>query len=397
MSRIFIAWELGANFGHLARLTPIAEQLRQCGHELIFAVRDTEVAATLLEPRGFSFTQAPFWHGRACLSAPPINYAELLIAEGYCRRDGLSGMVRAWLSLFQIVAADVVIVDHSPTALLAAHIAEIPVVWIDNGFGIPPDISPLPSIRSFERITEQRLLHAEQTVLRGINSVSSAFGRIALNRLVDLFKTEGTVLATFAELDHYGARNGAEYAGPIFSDAGGQSVQWLGTHKRKIFAYLRSSVPGIGNLLTVLAELDAEVICVIPGLKRMERAIADRLRVYVKPVQLDPMVSTADLVVSYSGSGMVCCALLSSVPLLLVPQNIEQYMLSCRVDELGAGLNVGTNRSVEDFRRSLHLLLNEDRFRSAASAFASQYAGFHPDQAVAYVVEVVEAVLRGHR
>jgi hypothetical protein len=48
MSRIFVSWELGANFGHLTRLMPITEQLRQLGHELFFAVRDTEIAAALL-------------------------------------------------------------------------------------------------------------------------------------------------------------------------------------------------------------------------------------------------------------------------------------------------------------------------------------------------------------
>lgn len=393
MSRIFVSWELGANFGHLTRLMPIAVQLRQLGHELFFAVRDTEVAAALLEPQGFSFTQAPFWHGHACLSAPPINYAELLIAEGYCQQDGLSGMLRSWLSLFQLFQPDVVVADYSPTALLAARIAKIPAVCIDNGFGLPPNIAPLPSIRAWESITEQRLQHAEETVLRSINSVCHAFCGPALERLVDLFNTEGTILTTFAELDHYGPRNETEYAGPIFSNAGGQAVQWQGTYRRKILAYLRPSVPGIGNLLKALAELDAEVICVVPGLKRLNCVIANRLRIYVKPVQLDNIILSADLVVSYAGSGMVCCALLAGVPLLLVPQNVEQYMFSCRVDELGAGLVMGTNRNEADFLGSLQQLLDEDCFRWAAKAFASQHSGFHPDQAVSSAVRVIETVL----
>jgi len=217
---------------------PIAEQLRH-RHELFFAVRDTEVAAALLEQQGFPFTQAPFWHGRACLPAPPINYAELLIAEGYCQQNGLSGMLRSWLSLFRMFQPDVVVADYSPTALLAARIAGIPAVCIDNGFGLPPNIAPLPSIRSWESITEQRLKHAEATVLRSINSVCRAFGGSALERLADLFNTEATVLTTFAELDHYGSRNGTEYAGPVFSNAGGQAVQWQNTHRRKVIAYLR--------------------------------------------------------------------------------------------------------------------------------------------------------------
>jgi len=57
MSKILVSWELGANFGHLTRLIPIAERLHQLGHQLFFAVRDTEVAAALLEPQEFPFTQ----------------------------------------------------------------------------------------------------------------------------------------------------------------------------------------------------------------------------------------------------------------------------------------------------------------------------------------------------
>lgn len=394
MSKILLSWELGANFGHLTRLMPIAERLRQLGHQLFFAVRDTEVAAALLEPQEFPFTQAPFWHGRSCLSAPPINYAELLIVEGYCQRDGLSGMLRSWLSLFRIFQPDVVVADYSPTALLAARIAEIPAVCVDNGFGVPPHVAPLPSIRGWESITEQRLQQAEATVLLGINPVCRAFGGLALERLVDLFNTDRTVFTTFAELDHYGSRNETEYAGPIFSNAGGQAVQWNNTHRRKIFAYLRPSVPGTDNLLKVLAELDAEVICVAPGLKRLNRAVADRLRVYVNPVQLDPIILSADLVVSYAGSGMACCALLAGVPLLLAPQNVEQYMFSCRVGELGAGWVMGTNRSEAEFRSALQQLLNEDRFRGAARSFAAQHSGFHPDQAAGYAVRAIETVLR---
>jgi len=396
MGKIFVSWELGANFGHLTRLMPIAEQLRLLGHELFFAVRDTEVAATLLEPQGFSFTQAPFWHGRACLSAPPINYAELLIVEGYCQRDGLSGMLRSWLSLFQLFQPDVVLADYSPTALLAARIAKIPAVCIDNGFGLPPNIAPLPSIRRWEPITEQRLQHAEATVLQSINSICRTFGSLALERLVDLFNAEAVVMSTFAELDHYGPRSEVEYAGPIFSNAGGQAVQWQETHRRKVIVYFRPSVPGIDNLLKALAELDAEVICVVPGLKRLNRAIANRLRIYANPVQLDEIMLSADLAVSYAGSGLVCCALLAGVPLLLVPQNVEQYMLSCRVGELGAGLVMGTNRSEAGFKDSLQQLLNEDLFRRAAREFASQHSGFHPDQAVSYAVRVIETVLSQH-
>lgn len=57
---------------------------------------------------------------------------------------------------------------------------------------------------------------------------------------------------------------------------------------------------------------------------------------------------------------------------------------------------MGTNRSEADFRISLQQLLNEDRFRRAAKAFASRHSGFYPDQAVSFAVRVIETVLTHH-
>lgn len=389
-----MAWELGANFGHLAKLLPIAGQLRQQGHEIFFAVRDTEIAAGILSPKGFAFTQAPVWRGKACLTSPPINFAELLIAEGYTVRNGLAGMVLSWLGLFGCTRPDLIVVDHAPTALLSARIAGLPVVCIDSGFGVPPKVSPLPSIRPWENIADQRLHHAETTVLRSINLISHMFGGRPYERLIDVFAVEGLVFATFAPLDHYGPRPDVDYAGAIFSDVCEHSVQWRGGPRKKVFAYLRPDVPGIGNLLKALSQIDGEVICAIPGLRRIKPELAGPLRIYAHPLKLMALIPEADLVVSYSGSGTVCLSLLAGVPLLLASQNVEQYLLGSRVDGLGAGLSMGMDRSEESFRQSLGQLLGDDRFRLAAEQFASQHKGFHPEYAVSHTVQMIEKVLR---
>jgi hypothetical protein len=91
MSRILFAWELGANLGHLSRDVPVAEKLREAGHDVVFAVRDTRVAAEILTPRQFDFIQSPVFLGRAHLSEPPANYAEILEAEGWCDHTALRG------------------------------------------------------------------------------------------------------------------------------------------------------------------------------------------------------------------------------------------------------------------------------------------------------------------
>ncbi|MCX7168728.1 MAG: UDP-glucuronosyltransferase, partial [Proteobacteria bacterium] len=146
MSRYLFAWELGANYGHLARDLPVAERLRAAGHAVSFAVSDTRTAAELLTPRRLPFVQAPLALRPARLANPPVNYAELLLAENWGDRTSLLGRVKAWQTLIALIRPSMIVADHAPTALLAARCCGTPSIAMGSGFEIPPLVSPLPSI-----------------------------------------------------------------------------------------------------------------------------------------------------------------------------------------------------------------------------------------------------------
>jgi UDP:flavonoid glycosyltransferase YjiC (YdhE family) len=392
MSRILIAWELGGNYGHLARCLPIAEGLRKRGHHVAFVVRDTRTAAELIGPAGFPYVQAPLVRQRTRLAKPPANYAEILLGEGYADVMGLLGMVQAWCGLLAMHNSEVLLADHAPTALLAARISGIPHLTIGNGFAIPPDVSPLPSIRPWEQISDARLAHAGKTVDAAIREVSVKLGYCGISGLRELFGPHD-LLDTFAELDHYGERPGARYIGPIFSLADAQRVVWQEATGKKIVAYLRPDVPGFSALMAALRDLDAEVLCVVPGLRpeQARRLAGRRLRIALKPVALGVLLDRADIAISYGGGGMMSYSLLSGVPLLLVPQYIEQYLAVKRVEVLHAGVVVGDGRSKEAFVDALVLLLGDDRYAACARQFAEKYADFTPQAAVECAVAVIEA------
>jgi UDP:flavonoid glycosyltransferase YjiC (YdhE family) len=391
MSCILIAWELGSNYGHLARCLPIAEGLRQRGHRLVFVVRDTRAAAELLGPAGFSFLQAPLAVNKTRLARPASNYAEILLGEGYADPLGLLGIVRAWQGLLELSRADLVLADHAPTALLAAHLAGIAHLAIGNGFAIPPDVSPLPSIRPWESIPEARLLHAGQSVDAAMFGVAEKLGFRGASGLRDLF-CKDDLLDTFAELDHYGVREGANYIGPIFSLAGAQQVAWQEAQSKKVVAYLRPDIPGFSALMTALNELDAEKLCVIPGLRpeHARRWFNRRLRIAFKPVVLTDLLNGADIAISYGGGGTMSEALLAGTPLLLVPRFVEQYLAARPVENLGAGILVGNDRSKAFFAGRLRTLLDDSRYAGCARKFAGKYAGFAPQQAVARAIVAIE-------
>jgi len=83
MSRILLTWELGLNLGHLARLLPVAQQLRSDGHVVLVAARDLQAAATVLGPAGIPFVQAPHLPKGIALAHRATGYADILLSQGW--------------------------------------------------------------------------------------------------------------------------------------------------------------------------------------------------------------------------------------------------------------------------------------------------------------------------
>jgi len=395
MSRILFAWDLGGNLGHITRQLPIARQLRQMGHPVFFVVRDTAVAAQLLTPEGFAYTQAPINIDKKRLPQP-VNYAEILIASGYADPAVLLGLVQGWISLLRLSKADLMVVDHAPTALVAARLTGLPAITIGTGFEIPPDRLPLPSIRPWETTPTERLLRAEHYVLERLNAIATLLNGGTIERITDLFQGSRKVLATFAELDHYGAREGENYVGPIYTASTGQAITWHLTDKPHVFAYLRLDAPGFENLLKALSKLSAEVIVVAPGIKpaHIQAFAKPNLRILTQPVQTEQLFKMTDCAVTTGGTGTVSQCLLAGIPLLLVPQNVEQFLMGLRIEALGAGIAVRNNRQERDFAGLLEDVLNKSRYRQSAQAFAQQYAGYAPGDTIDKVIQLIDNTLK---
>lgn len=254
MSRILFAWELGANLGHLARVAPIAEKLRAAGHQVLFAVRDVKSGARVLGAKGFAFAQAPYWHRRAGPPQAPGNHAEMLALEGYADPASLWGMVRGWITLVHLFRAEVIIADHSPGALIAGRILGLPQAQLGTGFEIPPQVTPLPSIRPWENVPQERLQRSEHRLVESINSAIRSFRGPELERLADLFKTEARILATFPQLDPFGPRPNERYVGPIYEARSGDEFAWPDGDRLRIFAYVRPNFRAIGNITRALRQ-----------------------------------------------------------------------------------------------------------------------------------------------
>lgn len=391
MARVLIAWELGEAFGHLARCLRLTEGLLARGHTVTLALKEVRLPVGQALSSGITVLPIPRTLQPAVDRIASVNYADVLRATGFADSQDVAARLNAWRGIISLTRPDVLVADHAPTALLAAHLSETPYLSIGNGFTIPPVGSPWPSIRPWEDVSAKALFIAEAQLDRVTETAQRALGYKTNVRVRELFG-RNDILDTFAELDHYGARPEAGYVGPIVSVPQAMRVAWQGRETIKVLAYLRPSVPGFATILCALAQLDAEVLCVAPGMKpETARRFATRsLRIALAPVDLRHLLDHADLAVSYGNSGFSTQALLAGVPLAMRPRHVEQALFARRVEVLEAGQLLGADRSGHRTLISLQELLDNPTYGQGARVFQARHRNFSTGQAIEQSLSLIE-------
>ncbi len=393
MSRVLLAWEMGSNLGHLSRLLPVSRALEARGHEVLVAVRDVTLAATTLTPAGISFVQAPVLAATGAAGEQPASYADLLRMQGWADAALLGACLRAWIRLLAQYRPQTVVIDHSPTALLAARCCAIPSAMLATGFELPPALQPLPPFPGFSGATMAGAAVAESRVLDTVNQVLTGLGVTPLIALRQLFEVERRWLTTFPELDHYGSRPNECYVGPIGDLGDGAAIDWPAGEAKRVFAYLRPNTPGLAAIVQALGRSGAAVICWAPGIEaELLRPLNHRgIWLSQRPVELQLLRARCDLCVSYSPAATVTSMLLSSVPHLLAPAHVEAQMTAHRVECLGAGLVLRGHQTTQSVEMKLRYLLQRTDFHARAHAFAVRYRGFDAAAAVENIAEQIDA------
>lgn len=360
MSRILLTWELGLNLGHLARLLPIATRLQAHGHSVLVAVREVPAAAAVLGPAGIPFVQAPHLPHGLPLPERASGYADILLSQGWSDAQVLWGLTQNWHNLLRMFRPDTVVVDYSPTALLATQIAAIPTVLIGNGFELPPAADPLPPFPGFSWATAEKAAGSERIAVDNANMVRKRFGRPGLRSLSALFGGATSVYVTFPELDHYGARPNARYVGPLLGGLRTERVDWPQGPKR-VFACLRPDTTHVIAILETLRASGAAVVCFAPGFTRdqLQKFECDQIRFSSRPVDLNHLAVDADACVSYGAEGTVATFLLAGVPQLISPWHVEAHMAARRIESMGAGLVLCGEQTVDTIIDRLRRILFE--------------------------------------
>ena len=390
---ILLAWELGGNWGHVARDLPVLRRLQAQDHDVRYAARDATIAASLCATIGIPHVAAPTGAAIRRMPRGLAGYGAILFADGLNDAAMLEGRLAGWMRLFAEHRIDVLLADYAPAALLAAHAAGIPSVAVGSGFEIPPDTAELPSFLTDADRDAPARRFSEDLVLFNVNRVLRVLGAPPLERLAQVFQGARNVLTTVAELDHCGARPDAIYAGPLQDLPGGVAANWKGTTGPRVLVYLRGTGSIVDLVLQALEKIDAEVIVVLPDVAQRPDVRAE-IQVFRQPVRFDGLIEAADLVIA-SGSGTLTTALLAGIPVLVLPANAEQSMFARRVEDAGAGMALGSETAVT-VADAIRRLLHDATFRAAAGAFTAKYAGLRTESSVQTVIDEIHNVLSHH-
>ena len=371
MARILLTWELGSGFGHVASLAAIAGGLRRRGHEVVASLREPRRGESFFAPLGVRTLATPVLPASPLTVTPIATYADLLASVGFGQVDSLQEMVAGWDRIFAEVNPDAVVFDHSPFALLAAVGSRFGKLQHGTGFYIPPDTKPLPMLRPWLLRDLQEALDREAGVLSAVNQILKGRDQIPWERLGSLYSSCESWLATYEELDHFGARNGATYRG-ITPPPEGLQPDWPAVDGPRIFAYLQSDVTSL-TIVRALAELGYPSIVRVAGASPSQEMPDSKSMHWVhQAVNVPRVADECDLAVLSGGHGTVAAVLLAGKPVLIAPIQFEQLLLAKRCEQLGLGAATPPAQ-VHHLKDFIARLLPGTHTREAAASFAERY------------------------
>lgn len=396
MSSILICWELGSGLGQITQIQQVIDHYQDKGHTIWLAARDTSVIRPLITNPAINLIAAPFAdsnhqveNGRGAVT----GYANLLQRSGYYRDDALNGLVEAWQNLITLIRPELLIINHSPTAVLASRNLKIATVAVGSSFSIPADSSPL-AVFSRNHDAKEKALAQERQVLRTINTVCLKQKIKPLHSLADMFETvEHIVFQNHCELDHYGQRSNqqARRISYVSSQPPAFSQPAIFPHYEgpKIFCYLKATTE-LATILQALKMIRCSAIVVCPGLSEIaqHKYRAKHIIFHQSPVNMQEALLKSDIAITHAGESIVNQFLQQGKPVCVLPMSVDQLMVSRKIKELNAGavLNTSTvETAIESIQRSYSRSAQD-----SARLFYYKYQDFKAGDALQKELDYIE-------
>lgn len=412
---LFTTWEGGGN------LTPVrvaARKLLARGHRV--RVMSDECNRAEFETAGMEFTswrRAPSRKDRSPESQTFRDWAAATPQEGLMSviRDQWSGPALAYaedvIAELRREPADLVVTCELLFGVMAGceSIGQPFVNFCPNiSFAPLPGVPPLGPGLAPARNEEERAMQAEiaagcmamfDSGLPGLNAARAVLGLPALDHLINQFSAaEAELLATSRAFDFPSSAlpERVKYIGPQVGDplwARAWTSPWPASDKRPLVAVsfsttFQNHAAVLQKAIDALAALPVRVLVTLGGAIRADELKPAANCVVVESAPHTEVMREAAFVVTHGGHGTVMSALLSRVPMLVIPHGRDQNDNAVRVTERGAGLALMPDAPMAAVREACERLLSQPSFRSAARVLGDKVAA---DTENSTVIQELEA------
>ena len=341
MPAILIATEADEGMGHVAPWHSFVAQALAQNYQVHMAAPDVGLLNQLIGGTlAIAVWQSPRLRSPGLpqpgAPSPSVrSWPELLVSLGYAQPVPLAGAVKAWCSMLQHIRPSVVVADYAPALMLAAQVADIPVLEVGGGFCVPPLSPPQQSFPGVGHFDSGRAVNAGQALTAAFNHGLAQFGKSGrtalLQSLGDLQAWPAArVVCAPAELDPYGSREDVVYAGLLKSNADFGTAMPPATAWPRVVGYLKAGTPGLDALIAQMAQANIEALVHIAGDARTHNGPRQLGSVTLthQPINLTQALEQADVYLSNGGLHGVGLALQKGCWPVLAPQQAEQVAMA---------------------------------------------------------------------
>jgi Glycosyltransferase family 28 C-terminal domain len=397
MSRIVFCWEMGDDFGHLGNFYPIVKLLSTHGHEIIILVKEIGKVGHFNWPERVKIIPSPQLKLGVVKPRLTTCFADILLSQGYGSVEMLKYAAIAWKNIFDLIQPDIIVFDHAPTALLSVRGKKIAKIITSYSFITPPAGSLPVNYRPWETPNNNAMNDAENIAIDNINQVAKILDLVLINHSSDLFDVDKTIIYGYREIDIYRTFRTAEsYTGSLIAKTNFQPAKWKKDTAIKIFAYLKYGYKQSDMMLSILSELQANVICFYSGasIEDCQQYSSSHQCVSNSPFDLCSVYDDVDLVISHAGGGMVYSALHFGRPMIFLPLQLEQYNTAHILESMKVSVSIDGKINHHDAKKKIQDFMHDPAYLKNAMDLSKKIKENDHFSSEKEIVETIERLLK---
>jgi UDP:flavonoid glycosyltransferase YjiC (YdhE family) len=351
-------------------MLPVIRHLRECGVEPVYAVPDPEIARKYLGAEAPRLIRAVPRPRPEPSRRAPASFADILLDGGFRDREALATTVDAWKAIYREERVEAVLLDYAPMAQLAAWLLGLRMVSSAVSFALPP--VPIPPFRR-GAADKEAAESSERELLASVNFVCALAGRASINSLAPWLHAPTRFITGIPQVNVYDFEPDGGYLGPIGELAGAQTADWPEKGRRRVLCYLKWSRE-LPAFIKSIDDAERAMVCVVPNAPEdwLRSVPASRIRIFNKPVAMQPLIQEAEVVVSNASNGIACEALIAGKPQLLMPIDQEKALIAARLVGLKAALSLAEKRPAAQSSSYLERLLDDSTFEANAKKISTE-------------------------